>query len=347
MRAPTLNRLLVATLPLVALFGCSSSPPSDPAPSAGAQPAAFTEQPTPPSVDCTPLPVKGFRSIVTVQGTNQFDVSCNKIEAVAVKQREQTWCWAACAEMLDRYRGIVVDQAVIVQRIKDEAPSADKDQTANQMQIWLAMNPEMQAEYDQRRKAWQKPGQIDLGIHVNANLKNLFQMSTKVSPDVIVEELSAGNPILLGMRGDQWGEGHIVVAYGAVYSRLDPDELPKYRYVGIAPLPGSNSNTLQWNDLINGAVSLARGDSRPHYSIASIDIIDPQPDKDPFTNQDKSQFSTLNDSDLEGHLDFFIGRTEAAAKLKAYMLTALATPQEMPQQPPPQKEKKIDLLHLF
>jgi hypothetical protein len=329
------ERLLLLTILICSISASAAASADDAAgaPDDGPVPAGFSEQPPAPQVECKSLPIHSFRSKLTNVDTNQFKVTCKGINAVAVKQREDTWCWAACAEMLDHYRGIKADQAQIVERIKDEAPSDDKNQTANQMEIWLAMNPEMLGEYNRRRNAWHKPNQIDLGIHFNLNLKTLFSMTEKVSSDMIVEELSTGNPLLLGMRGGvKWGQGHIVLVSGATYSRLDPSDPPKYRYVGVAPPRSPNRNTLTFNDLFQGLVNKAQGNDDPHYSILSMDIIDPQPDKDPHTGEYASQFSTLTDADLVDHVDFFIGRTAAAKKLKAYMQTALPTPAEMAQQ---------------
>jgi hypothetical protein len=326
-------RVLFGALLVIDVSALASAPPTTaPADSGGAaQPAAFSDQPAAPAVDCTPLPVKSLRCTVTSIGTNQFDVSCDKINGVVVKQREQTWCWAACVEMLSRYRGIPADQAEIVERIKKQAPSDDQDQSASQVEIWLAMNPEMQNEYDQRAAAWNKPGQISIGIHSIMNSKNVATLAEAVSPDVVIEELSSGNPVLLGLRGDQWGAGHIVLAYGATYSRLDPNEPAIYRRVGVVPRPASNSNTLQLSGLFIGARPAPQDDLLPHYTILSFSIVDPEPDIDPLTQQSKSQYSVLQESDLPGHLDFYIGRTEAAAKLKAYMLTNMPTPAEVAQ----------------
>ncbi len=298
----------------------------------GAQAAGFSAQPPAPETDCKPLPLRSFRSQLTKVDTNQFEVHCKNIQAVAVKQKEDFWCWAACAEMLDRYRGIRADQTEIVERIKNQTPSDDKSQSGSQVEIWLAMNPEMQREWDQRQIAWHKPNQIDLGIHFNINLKNLFALSEKVSSDQIVEELSAGNPILMGLRGGQWGDGHIVLVYGATYSRLDPTEKPAYRYVGV-PIPRqANPNTIQLPDLFKALTKPAGDDNSPHYSIASMQIVDPQTGTDPLTGLPNPQLSTLTDDKLVGFVDFFIGRTAAAEKLKEYMQTAMPTPQEIQQQ---------------
>jgi hypothetical protein len=313
MESTATTRLLVGIISFVAVAGCSSN----------RTPSTVRL----PDVPTSPLPVRGNRSTITTLANNRFEVCCDHIEAVAVKQHASTWCWAACAEMLDHYRGVDMTQEQIVARIKHPQPGVN-DQTANQVQIWFAMNPELLPEYDRRQAAWAQRAANGEQVGLNLNLKDLIKMTGNASCDELVEELSAGNPVLMGLKDGKWGTGHIVLVYGVTYARLITAGDAVYHYVGVTPAPQSraDANTIDVGALVIGAFDRAQTDSvtGADYAILSVKIIDPEPD------YGDSQFAILADADLQPYVDFYLGKTRSYGNLKSFMKTVLPTPEEMP-----------------
>lgn len=256
---------------------------------------------TVPQVQTTPLATKGDKAKLARTGPNKFQVTCEGIQTVAVKQREPTWCWAACAEMLNRYNGVPVTQEQMAAAITKRKTAGVDDQSANQVVVWLAMNPERGAEVVRREAAWESKATVT--VHAEAdfsNLSNVFAMATQPSSDEFVQEISQGHPVMLGLHGGQWGTGHIVLVYGVEYSRLKTEGDAAYKDLTLI---------------------LNRGSKQ--FAVHNVMVVDPQPD------EGKSQLVTLTATDLQGHVDFAWGKAEAAKKLQSYMDTFMPTPDQM------------------
>jgi hypothetical protein len=253
----------------------------------------------PPPVDATPLPLKSDRAKLTKLGTNDFDVRCDGVREFAVVQRGDRWCWAACAQMILNYNGVHITQEKIVRKM-EKSPEADpKD--AGLFEIWLAMNPELIQEMNRRQAAWQENNTTEINAHVNAsNMGNVINSMTDPSTDALVQEISSGNPVVVGLHGGQWGGGHVVLAYGVEYSRS--------RTKGDA----------EYKDM---TMIFYRFQHR--FQVRKILIIDPQP------LEGQSQFVELNADDLKLYKDFTVGKADAKKQLEDYMKVYMPTPDEM------------------
>ena len=140
-------------------------------------------------------------------------------------------------------------------------------------------------------------------IHVGAdlsNLNNVLDLASNPSSDVIVQEVGCGNPLVMGLRGGEWGTGHIVLVYGREYSRMNPEGEAQYRDL-----------TQMFNRLSQ------------KYAIHKVFIVDPQPD------EGKSQLVELGAADLKDHIDFTLGKADARKKLNDYMKVFMPTPDQM------------------
>jgi hypothetical protein len=272
---------------------------------AGCSPALEAAAPSIPVTETTPLSVTSDRAIIERLGPNKFSVKCTQVEAVAVKQREPTWCWAACAEMLLRYGGARVTQEEIADRIGKRTKEGEDPKTANQVEIWRAMNPDLMEEYHRREHAWDKTGKPNTyTIHIGLNLSKLgdvLNSSAAPSTDAIVQELSSGNPVVLGLKGTNWGAGHVVLGYGVEYSCLK-----------------TNANTKS-----HKLRTIFPGPSRD-FVVNKLFIIDPQPD------EGQSQLAEVSKDDLKAHMTFDVGKSAAREHLMAYMRVYMPTPEEMP-----------------
>jgi len=257
----------------------------------GCESLSSPESGTPLAVETTPLPLKSDRAELTTNGLNDFTVQCSKINAVIAKQRDTNWCWAACAEMLLRYNGQNVPQEQIVGAIKKRVQKGETADQADLFEIWLAMNPDLLSEMARREAAWSsKPNTIDIGAHVNS--------MTDPSIDALVQEISSGNPVLLGLQGGKWGGGHVVLAYGIEYSRLNP------------------RGNIAYNDL---SMTLFRFSHR--FKIHQVMVVDPWPDA--------KSFDEVNETEFKANKSFIVGKADARKQLQAYMRVYLPTPEEM------------------
>jgi hypothetical protein len=254
-----------------------------------------------PAGEAVPLSLGSSRAKLECLGTNTFSVKCTQVEAVAVKQREPTWCWAACAEMLLRYNGAQVTQEQIADHIGKRTKAGEDPKTAGQVEIWCAMNPDLMEEYHRRERAWNKPNTITLNLGLNlSNLNDVNESTSGSSTDTIVQEISSGNPVILGLKGTNWGSGHVVLVYGVEYSRLKTKaESASRRLASIFSNP------------------------TPVFAIHKLYIIDPQPD------EGQSQLCEVSSDDLKAHRTFNIGKADAREHLMAYMRVFMPTPEEM------------------
>ena len=256
------------------------------------------------AVETTPLPVKSQRANLAKLGPNEFQVQCTNIQAVAAEQAGTNWCWAACAQMILRYNGTNITQEEIVKQIAKEAGQCRDSEQADEFEIWLAMNPDMQEEMDRRIAAWydpNKPNTTEVRMNINAsNAGDLLGATSNPSSDVLVQDISSGNPVVVGFHGGAWGGGHVVLAYGVNYSRLKTEGDVKYR------------------DLTSVLYRFTH-----RFKINKIMIVDPQP------LPGQSQYLEVASEDFSAHHDFLLGKDDARKQLESYFKVFYPTPEEL------------------
>lgn len=235
----------------------------------------------PPTTECTPLPLRSKRVRLLQTGVNLFDVELRNFEAVIVQQKEPLWCWAASAEMISRYIGSPRRQEDIVAHVDSQGLGYFWDRGANESQIQLALAPEMEGEIVSKRAR-------DLAaMQGRKNAKIVFKGSHShtTNGDDVVEDLSSGTPVLVGLAGGRWGGGHVVVAYGVNYSRRDPRGQAQYqvRRPGLAI----------WSQ----------------FRLNSMKVIDPMPDG-------TDQRVELSAEELDTSVKFFLDHEAAVENLR-------------------------------
>jgi hypothetical protein len=257
----------------------------------------------------TPLPARG-RGTVNRIGDNSFRAICSDVKGFGAKQKDETsWCWAACAQMLRRYNGEDVDQEKIVAESKLLPLPPSPNDSGMSVEIWLALNPDMRPEFNRRlaiflaqtgvratqlAQSKTKPGDyfkelLNQGLRrTNANAG--AKLFSAADTDMLVQEISAGNPVLVGRSddGSGTGMGHVVLAYGVDYSRLVAEGEVTYPNEGV---PNTNRQ----------------------YKINQIQVIDP------FSDQKTGSLTDIEGEELSNGIDFVLSKAEARAKLSAFM----------------------------
>lgn len=244
-----------------------------------------------PQTRTTPMPVNGKHVTLIRRGPNQFEIQLKGIQSVAAKQRQFNWCWAACAEMLYRYYGANVSQEEIVEFMGKQTKPGENPQAAGELEMCLAMNPDLILEMARREKVQRESHRYAVSFTLN-NLDQIYGNSS-ISSDVIVREISSGNPLVMGLHGGEWQDGHIVLVYGAEYSRF---------------------NTEGKQAIIHHI---------RYFAIHKAFAIDPQPE------DGKSQLIELNGMNLKDHMDFIIGKEEARKKVVTYLKSFMTMPDEI------------------
>jgi hypothetical protein len=201
--------------------------------------------------------------------------------------------------MIFRYYGLEVSQETIINTMNQSSEAHLED--AGMFEVWLAMNPDLAQEMERRKAAWDKTGTKEIVVGLNASdLGNVIRSMTNPSSDGIVQEISSGNPVVIGLHGGQWGNGHIVLAYEVDYSRLNP------------------KGEIDYQDL-----SMIYYRFRHRFKVNKVKVIDPSP----LIGQ--SQYIEIGAGELGTCQDFSVGKTDARKQLEAYMKAYLPTPDEM------------------
>ena len=292
-----------------------------------------------PVVATTPLPPKGKAKIVEVN-PNKFDVKCEGIEKVATSQKGPNLCWAACAEMLHRYNNRPLSQSDIALRIQGRrdklaqggsiekiltnpgdiiggilkrggrklvertaspaAPDWTAIDAATKVEVWLAMNPERQSRVDASEDRQKNQ------FSFNMDFNTLMIRTTRPSTDDIVQEISSGRPVIIGIKPGADAAGHIVLAYGVVYSRKEPQGPAEYREM---------TKVTRDNNIGLPEIAAMTGRHSTHYIIHELRYIDPQP----TDGSDKPVDESIPFQKIINDIDFYLSKKEALAKLDAYL----------------------------
>ncbi|MBK6940353.1 MAG: hypothetical protein IPH13_09130 [Planctomycetes bacterium] len=151
--------------------------------------------------DAEPIATSG-RGCCEKLSPNHFRVYCEGFEAYRVKQLNPDWCWAACVEMLQRYEGVETSQEQIVLSRKN----GDDDARGTEGDMVLALHPDLAEEF-----------------------RNQNRITLDAFPAVsidLVEELSRGHPVIMGLK-TEFGD-HTCVVHAAEYSiEIDPADVLK------------------------------------------------------------------------------------------------------------------------
>ncbi len=164
----------------------------------------------------------------TVEVDGKYTTMLVDFEEIAAQQKEDSWCWAACAEMILRYNEIATSQKEIASRIHGENDRGEAlVQGASLYEILCALNPDM--EHRPFEVLWERVSEeiktdpsLVLGVKIKMDLtKVLRSVWDKYDPPtmVAVEDLRNGHPAIAGLHDLEDKElGHAYVLVGAEYT---------------------------------------------------------------------------------------------------------------------------------
>lgn len=209
--------------------GCAGTPLGG-----GAAPAVGRQEPAPIAGGA-----KAFVKRVD-DADNRFQVSLEGFQAVAVVQEEPVWCWAASAEMIHAFHGQQMTQEQIVERIKSRSAGEPRAvEAAGRNEIMLALNPDMAEAYDPSHRAGLIVGSVAEGRyeeeHALAYAASQIERR-QVNTDQIIDALSRGEPVVIGLNNPGSRTGHACVLFAAEYGRLQQRALGSI--MGAIPLVG-------------------------------------------------------------------------------------------------------------
>jgi len=222
-----------------------------------------------------PCPTSG-KAVRASAGNNSYIVYCGQFETVAQVQQTNVWCWAACIQMIDLYRGDLVTQAEIVRRLHVRAlgddPTSPPTRGAWEYEVMLAMCPKEAAQLvsmpaqsivDQLAQNSMGPSQRHNGLSMGVNPGKLTDAAKQIldfdSRD-IVESISHGVPAMVSLNHVHDNTGaHMEVIYGVIYT-------PTYDASGaVADAAASPNHASRSMD----AASLQS------YTITQLNLVDP------------------------------------------------------------------------
>lgn len=155
------------------------------------------------SLTLTTLTMLMLMGVVSALGQQSLvvGVPTGSFNFVAASQQQTEWCWAASIQMILNYYGVPATQAEVVSRIYGipvNAPGSD-------VQITAALNA--------------------MGRTVNGRIITIQSSGAPglPPPAVLVQELSAGHPILIAFAsGPNGGHAVVVTAAGFVMTPFGP-----------------------------------------------------------------------------------------------------------------------------
>lgn len=231
---------------------------------------------------------------------------------VAAGQETSVWCWAACAEMIQRYNGHETTQTEIATRIQGLGPDGSvKVQTASRYEVMCALNPDLETspfealwagiehQVTQSPDLLTRAGETKVGYDQACAVEAAFAHAFP-SKAVAIEELLGGQPAVVGLRDSkEASDGHAYVLYGATYS-----EAPH----GLVHSTGSFLAKGLGFVLPAGKPDLLEHFVPEEYAVHEVDLLDPWEGKP--TRMSLEEFAQ--------RVDFVITRSQARETLAAW-----------------------------
>jgi hypothetical protein len=147
------------------------------------------------AVQATPIPIEP-----TQAGPELEDAAAEGVLAVPwVQQRAEQWCWAACIQMIENFRGVQVDQCQIAGRIF-QTPIC-------------CQTPE-----DPACNKWLSPGDV-IPAYNACGLAAMLTFSTAL--ELLANEIAAGRPVQAGLVGSN-NSGHAALVCGTGMAAQGP-----------------------------------------------------------------------------------------------------------------------------
>jgi hypothetical protein len=221
-------------------------------------------------------------------------VECPRFEAIRARQQQHVWCWAACAEMVYRYRGQTLLQQEIAARIHGHKGDGEANvRAASVYEVLIALaGADGKADRADRflerynaeaAKAGKKGVKVDVGAYASAWIEQEI-----FDTDEMIEELRNKQPVVIGMAKDPRFEGgHAMVVYSATYKPAQRNTLER-------AVAGEQGNT------VSRVVGIRK------YEVVTLKVMDP------WTGEARE----MEGKELSAGCDFMMSQRRAAAVLK-------------------------------
>jgi hypothetical protein len=228
--------------------------------------------------------------------TKPQTAECPRFASVKARQQKNVWCWAACAEMVYRYRGKKLSQEKIAERIHGRGEDgAAKVKAASVYEVLLALagaegksdrGDRFLERYNAEAAKASKSGKgvtIDVGSYLSS-----WMEEESVNTDEMIDEIKRRQPVVIGMAKDPRFEGgHAMVVYGVTYKPAKKNMLER-------AISGENGTT------ISRAVGIRK------FEIVTLKVMDP------WTGEARE----LSGKEFAEHGDFMMSQRRAVAILK-------------------------------
>lgn len=270
-------------------------------------------------------------------------VELENFESVEVQQRKNTWCWAACAEMVLRYSGQSAVQEDIADRIHGDGASETRVKAASRYEIYRALSPGSPATHvdailgivtrsaenvigdiETEEANWKLKGDVDGEVNAHTLAKGI-QTFWYPGKRVPVDELLAKEPAVAGLRDSPDATmGHVYVIIGASYRERAGAAWYDKTWAWIVGL--FSSEVEEQTDIDSEDVELASdvaGELAPSkYEVDSVTLIDPWRVDLEETDVDEMRV-TMTIEEFESRVDFVATR-EAARKALEFWMDAIS-----------------------
>ncbi len=272
------------------------------------------------------LLLAAFTSCSLLQSSQS--VQLQNFASVKTSQRQEVWCWAACAEMILSYDGTPTAQEEIAARIHGHGEDGSpKVAAATRYEIYKALSPgtevvgfdaiwqgladqldEELSRLGERLADDDLPGDVSVDVDESVGIEHVLD-SYLPKKSVPLTDLKAGNPAVVGLReAPDATEGHLVVLVGAEFTEwiVAPKQL-EWVTDFFADLFAAK------RDLDDDMETLDETSARLGFSdkeVLWVEVIDPWEIDDPLTEHDEMRIRIPFD-DFLARVDFVTTREGA------------------------------------
>lgn len=247
-----------------------------------------------------PLPARVEQVRVEALADGWQQVELPGFASVHEPQKEELWCWAACAHMVLAYDGSATTQEAVVERVKGyEEGGALKVEAASRYEVYRALAPEVKAagfdalwSHIEKELQQAAQGAIDKiaseGKDASVELKPTWNLSTALQEALDrtvpptkppLEQLRRGDPALAGLRnvGEGAEGGHVFVVIGAEWKP------PHAAFGGLRKLV-----EVETKRLTAQGVRISKVLGLSDENVRQILLVDPMEKDDPETPENEA-----------------------------------------------------------
>jgi hypothetical protein len=200
-------------------------------------------------------------------------------QKVLTEQRRGDWCWAACAEMALKYKGVrdITQEMLVDSSLRRNA----ENQTVEDFEILFALAYQPKGSGSSGEYLAQRGNVVDVGkVKFDKSMVASgagSAASMYLSPSAAVEDFIQGHPVLLGLKDWEGAPGHIVFVTAVEYQeRWDKGFSVTDVFDEITEL-FPKGKVAENETIVGAAKTAARTADERRYVITAIEFHDPMP----------------------------------------------------------------------